>query len=134
MRAGQNPRMVWSLLADAVLVFHLGFILFALGGAALLPRWPRLVLLHVPALAWGTWIELSGGICPLTPLENSLRRSAGEAGYEGGFIAHYLLPVIYPDGLTPATQHVLAAVLLAVNLVLYLRWWRLSRPRRPRPR
>ena len=119
--------MASALLADAVVLLHLGFILFALLGAALLPRWPRLAWLHAPALAWGAWIELSGGICPLTPLENRLRHAAGEQGYDGGFIAHYLLPLIYPAGLTRETQWVLAAVLLAVNALLYLRWWRLTR-------
>ena len=119
--------MAPALLADAVVLLHLGFILFALLGAALLPRWPRLAWLHGPALAWGTWIELSGGICPLTPLENRLRHAAGEQGYDGGFIAHYLLPLIYPAGLTREIQWVLAAVLLAVNALLYLRWWRLTR-------
>jgi hypothetical protein len=119
--------MGWALLADAVVLVHLGFILFALFGAALLPRRPWLVLLHAPALAWGAWIELTGGICPLTPLENQLRHAAGERGYAGGFIAHYLLPLIYPDGLTREWQWLLAAVLIAVNLALYLRWWRISR-------
>ncbi len=119
--------MVAALLADAVLVLHLAFIVFALLGAALLPRRPWLVLLHLPALAWGAWIELSGGICPLTPLENELRRAAGQQGYEGGFVSHYLLPLIYPEGLTRGTQWLLAGVLLGVNLLLYLRWWRSSR-------
>ena len=116
-----------ALLADAVVLLHGGFILFALFGAALLPRRPALVWLHAPALAWGAWIELSGGICPLTPLENRLRAAAGGQGYDGGFIAHYLLPLIYPDGLTRELQWLLAAVLLAVNAALYLRWWRVRR-------
>jgi hypothetical protein len=122
--------MGWALLADAVVLVHLGFILFALCGAALLPRRAWLVALHLPALAWGTWIELSGGICPLTPLENRLRHAAGEQGYAGGFVAHYLLPLIYPEGLTQPVQWLLAAVLLAVNAALYLRWWRLARSAR----
>jgi hypothetical protein len=122
--------MAPALLADLVLVLHLGFIVFALFGAALLPRRPRLVWLHAPALAWGVWIEASGGICPLTPLENHFRRLAGEAGYGGGFIERYLLPLIYPDGLTPAVQWVLAGVLLAVNAALYARWWRHARAAR----
>lgn len=121
--------MAAALLADAVLVGHLAFIVFALLGAALLPRWPALVALHLPALAWGTWIELSGGICPLTPLENALRRAAGEQGYDGGFVDHYLLPIVYPEGLTRETQWGLAAILVAVNAALYGRWWWLSRRR-----
>lgn len=116
-----------ALLADAVVLLHLGFILFALLGAALLPRRPWLVLLHLPALGWGAWVELSGAICPLTPLENDLRRVAGQQGYDGGFVSHYLLPLIYPAGLTRETQWLLAGVLLAVNLALYARWWRLWR-------
>lgn len=107
------------LAADALLVLHLLFILFAtLGGALVLWR-ARFALLHLPALAWGLWIEWSHGICPLTPLENALRQSAGDAGYEGGFIEHYLLPLIYPPGLQPAHQLLLAAVLVALNLLLY---------------
>jgi len=123
--------MVAGWLADLVLLGHLGFIVFATLGAALLPRRPWLVWLHAPALAWGVWIEASGGVCPLTPLENRLRRIAGEQGYEGDFIGRYLLPLVYPEGLTPAVQWALAALLLAVNLALYGRWWRLRRPRRP---
>lgn len=111
-----------ALLADAVLVLHLGFILFATLGAALLLRWPRLIALHLPALGWGIWIELSGGICPLTPLENSFRARAGEQGYRGSFIEHYLVPVIYPDGLTRETQWILAAILIIVNAALYGLW------------
>ena len=82
-------------------------------------RWPRLLVLHLPALAWGVWIEISGGICPLTPLENSLRRAAGQSGYSGGFIDHYLGGLIYPAGLTREAQWVVAGVLLAINVVLY---------------
>lgn len=118
---------MYALLADAVLVFHLSFIVFATLGAALLLRWPRLIWLHLPALAWGIWIELSGGICPLTPLENSFRARAGEQGYQGSFIEHYLVPVIYPDGLTRETQWILAAILIIVNAALYGLWLRRRR-------
>jgi hypothetical protein len=118
-----------ALAADAVVALHAGFILFALLGAALLVRWPRLVWLHLPALAWGSWIELSGGICPLTPLENDLRAAAGQQGYAGGFIDHYLTPIIYPAGLTRATQLVFAGLLIGINALLYLRFWRARRPR-----
>ncbi len=120
-----------ALLADAVLLLHLVFIVFALFGAALLPRWPWLVALHLPALGWAAWVELSGSICPLTPLEHRLRIAAGEQGYEGGFIGHYLVPIVYPDGLTRQTQWLLAAMLIAVNLALYARWWRIRATRRP---
>ncbi|MCW1957113.1 MAG: DUF2784 domain-containing protein [Mycobacterium sp.] len=106
-------------LADAVLVFHGLFIAWAALGALAVWRWPRLALVHLPALAWGVWIETSGRICPLTPLENSLRRAAGEAGYSGGFIEHYLGRIIYPAGLTREAQWTVAGVLLVTNVVLY---------------
>lgn len=111
--------MNWSLLADAVLLLHGLFIAWAvLGGIAVL-RWPKLAWAHLPAAAWGVWIEWSGGICPLTPLEQRLRSAAGEAGYSGGFIEHYLAAAIYPQGLTRETQFVLGALVLAVNAVIY---------------
>lgn len=111
--------MLAGALADAVLVAHGLFIVWAALGAVAVWRWPKLVLLHLPALAWAVWIEVSGGICPLTPLENSLRRSAGQTGYSGGFIDHYVGGAIYPDGLTRETQWVIAGVLLTINVVLY---------------
>lgn len=111
--------MPYGPLADAVVLLHLAFVAFAVGGGFLAWRWPRVLWLHVPALLWATWIELSGGICPLTPLENVLRRRAGEQGYEVGFIEHYLLPLLYPIGLTRETQWILAAGLIAVNVVAY---------------
>ena len=119
--------MAASLAADAVLVLHLLFILFlALGGALVVWR-PPAVWLHLPALGWGVWIELTHGICPLTPLETSLRRAAGEAGYAGGFIDHYLVPLIYPPGLTPVHQFWIAVVLVVSNALLY--GWALLRHR-----
>lgn len=116
--------MIYGLLADAVLVLHLAFILFVVLGGLLALRWRRVALLHVPCAVWGLLIELYGWICPLTPLENSLRARAGEAGYRGGFIEHYLLPVIYPGGLTREVQLVLAVVVVAVNAGIYLLVWR----------
>ncbi len=111
--------MLYSLAADAVLVLHLLFILFAALGALLAAWRARLAWLHLPALAWATWIVATHGICPLTPLENSLRRTAGAAGYEGGFIDHYLVPLIYPPGLTQEHQAWIAAGLVAWNALLY---------------
>ena len=108
-----------GLLADGVLVLHGLFIAWAAFGALAVWRWPRLLVLHLPALAWGVWIEISGGVCPLTPLENSLRRAAGQSGYSGGFIDHYLGGLIYPAGLTREAQWAVAGVLLAINVVLY---------------
>ncbi len=120
-------------LADAVLVFHGVFIAWAAVGAIGVWRWPRLAWLHLPALAWAVWIETSGRICPLTPLENSLRRQAGQAGYSGGFIDHYVGRIIYPNGLTRETQWVIAGVLLLVNVGAYLMIVRRAR-RRASPR
>lgn len=111
--------MLDRLAADAVLVLHLAFIVFVLLGGLLALRWRRAPWLHLPAAAWGGYIELSGGLCPLTPLENSLRRAAGEAGYAGSFIEHYLLPVIYPAGLTQEIQYLLAAIVLGMNALAY---------------
>ena len=112
--------MLAHLAANAVVVFHLGFILFVIfGGWLVLFRW-RWAWVHVPAWAWGVWIEVSHRICPLTPLENGLRARAGEAGYGGGFIDHYLVPLIYPPGLQPRQQLYLAAGLLGMNAALYL--------------
>lgn len=108
-----------GLLADAVLVFHGLFIAWAALGALAVWRWPRLAVVHLPALAWAVWIESSGRICPLTPLENTLRRAAGESGYSGGFIEHYLGRIIYPAGLTREAQWTVAGALLLFNAAVY---------------
>lgn len=113
------PLVTWRILADALVLGHLLFVAFVVAGGFLTWRWPRAALAHLPALAWGLWIELSGNICPLTPLENHLRRLAGEAGYSGGFVEHYVLPVLYPPGLTRETQWVLAALLLLLSIAAY---------------
>ncbi|MCL4746566.1 MAG: DUF2784 family protein [Burkholderiaceae bacterium] len=113
--------MVWSLLASGVLALHLAFIAFAIGAGLLVIRWPRVAWAHVPALAWAALIEFAGGICPLTPLEVWLLRRAGESGYSGGFIEHYLTAIVYPDGLTRAHQVALGTAVLAVNALVYWR-------------
>lgn len=118
------------LLADLVLIAHLAFVLFVALGGLLARRWPRLAWIHVPAAAWGVLIEFAGWICPLTPLENRLRVRAGEAQYAGDFIARYLMPVIYPEGLTRETQVALGGVALIFNVLLYWRLWRRSSRRR----
>ncbi|HSQ70226.1 MAG TPA: DUF2784 domain-containing protein [Steroidobacteraceae bacterium] len=111
--------MLPRALADLVLLLHAAFVLFAvLGGFAVL-RWPRLAWLHLPAAAWGAVIELAGWICPLTPLENRLRRLAGDAGYQDGFIEHYLLGWLYPEALDRSVQVLLGLAVLAINLVAY---------------
>ena len=107
------------IAADAVMLVHFCFIAFALLGSFLALRWFRVIWLHVLALAWGIWIEASGRICPLTPLENHFRELAGQTTYGEGFITHYLGPVIYPAGLTRSTQFMILGVLVAVNAVGY---------------
>ena len=109
-------------LADAVLLLHGLFIVFVLIGALGVARWPWLAWLHLAAVAWAVYVAAAGRICPLTPIENALRRAAGEAGYDGGFIEHYLLAAIYPDGLTRGVQIGLGVVVLALNVVPYARW------------
>ena len=107
------------LLADALVVIHTAFVAFALLGGLLALRYRWAPWLHLPALAWGAWVSLAGRVCPLTPLENALRRQAGQQGYEGGFIEHYLVPLLYPPGLTPEQQAALGAALLLVNVAVY---------------
>jgi hypothetical protein len=111
--------MFYRLCADAVLLLHFGFIAFVLFGAVLAIRWPWVVAVHLPAAAWGFFVEITGRICPLTYVENYLRNRAGLSGYSEGFIEHYLLPVIYPVGLTQQIQYILAGVVVVVNVVAY---------------
>jgi hypothetical protein len=116
--------MLYRLAADAVLAAHLAFVLFVVCGGLLVLRTPRLAWLHLPAVTWGAYVELSGSICPLTPLEVTLRRGAGEAGYGGDFIEHYLVSLIYPAGLTRELQMALGAAVLLINLIVYVILWR----------
>jgi len=111
--------MAHRILADAVLVMHLAFILFVVAGGLLVLRWRGVAWLHLPAVAWGALIEFMGWICPLTPLEVWARSQAGEAGYTGGFIEHYLLPVVYPAALTRDLQIALGCLVLVVNVFVY---------------
>jgi hypothetical protein len=111
--------VIYSLLADLVVIAHLTFILFVVGGGLLAFRWKRAVWLHVPAAGWGVLIELAGWICPLTPLENRLRLKAGELGYEGSFVEHHILPLVYPEELTRNGQLVLGTSVLVVNALVY---------------
>jgi len=110
---------LYQFLAETVLVAHLAFIAFVLGGGLLLLRWPRLVWLHLPAMIWGVWVEVTGWVCPLTPLENYFRELAGGDLYRGDFIEHYLFPLIYPAGLTPTIQLILAGVMILFNVIIY---------------
>jgi hypothetical protein len=121
--------MLYSLLAELVLVFHAAFIVFALLGGLLALRWRALPWLHLPCVLWVMLVELNGWICPLTPLENRFREAAGAHGYSGSFIEHYLLSLLYPSGLTPGLQALFAAVVLGVNLAVYALLWRQWRRR-----
>ncbi|UCH20761.1 MAG: DUF2784 domain-containing protein [Deltaproteobacteria bacterium] len=111
--------MAYRLLADFVVVIHLAFIIFVVLGGLLVIRWPRLMWIHIPAASWGALIEFAGWICPLTPLENWLRFRSGMAGYAGGFIERYILPVLYPLNLTREIQFVMGAVVILVNFIAY---------------
>ncbi|MGE8364420.1 DUF2784 domain-containing protein [Cupriavidus basilensis] len=126
--------MMAAWLADAVVLLHLAYIVFVMLGGLLVLRWPRLAWLHLPAAAWGVAVEWSGWICPLTPLENTLRQRAGLQAYGGDFIQHYVLQLIYPDGLTREIQMVLGALVLALNMAVYFALYRRLRRRRANAR
>ena len=111
--------MHFRLAADAVLLLHLAFIGFAAFGGLMAFRWRWVPLIHLPAVAWAIHVELTGGICPLTTVENSFRLSAGQSGYADSFVEHYLLALIYPSGLTREIQWILAATVAVINLVIY---------------
>jgi hypothetical protein len=108
-----------GLLAGLVVAAHLAFVVFATAGGLLAVRWPRVAWVHVPAAAWAVYIELSGTLCPLTPIENRLRVQAGLDAYSGDFVARYLFPVLYPAGLTREAQVLIGAVVMAVNVAAY---------------
>ncbi len=117
--------MIYRALADLVLVLHLAFIVFVLAGGLLALRWRWAPLVHLPAALWGVLVQVSGRLCPLTPLENALRSAAGEAGYAGGFIEHYLVPTIYPVALSPQVGLLLASLVVLANALAYsIVWWR----------
>lgn len=122
--------MPWSALADALLVLHGLFIVWVVfGGLAVWAR-PLWAWAHLPCAAWGAWIEFSGGLCPLTPIEQRWREAAGEAGYRGSFVEHYLTVVIYPEGLTRDVQIALGFAVVAINVTLYGAAWRRAARRR----
>ena len=116
--------MLYRRAADLVLVAHLAFVAFVTAGGLLVLRWRRLAWIHVPVALWGIAIACVGFVCPLTPLENWLRRLGGETGYEGGFIEHYVTALLYPAGLTREAQLALGMLALAINVVVY---WRVAR-------
>jgi Protein of Unknown function (DUF2784) len=116
MNARQIP---YQLLADLVVLVHVAFVVFAVLGGLLAARWRRLVWIHLPAVIWAVIVEFFGWVCPLTPLENWLRRRAGQAVYPSDFIAHYILPVLYPEELSREVQITLGALVLLINLSVY---------------
>ena len=120
----------WAKLGvDIIVTLHLGFVVFVLFGGILLLKWPKFVWLHIPAVLWGILVELNGWLCPLTPLENYLREIAGLGLYEGDFVMHYLMPILYPVDLTRTTQIVFGLIVIGVNLTLYIYVFRI-RPHR----
>ncbi len=121
--------MLYRWLADGVVVLHFAFVLFVVLGGLLVLRWPRLAWIHVPVVIWGALIEFVGFTCPLTPLENWLRERGGERGYAGGFIEYYIIPALYPRGLTRTVQIVLGGIVLLNAGAVYGLLWRRRRHR-----
>jgi hypothetical protein len=115
--------MLFNAIANLLVIAHFLFVLFVILGGLLLFRWPGIAFVHLPATAWGVMIELNNWICPLTPFEQSMRRAAGEKGYTGGFIDHYITPLIYPEGLTPEIQWMLGGGVVLMNAAIYGIWW-----------
>ena len=124
--------MLYRIAAEVIVAFHLAFVVFVPFGALLALKWHWIPWVHLPAAAWGLFIELTGRGCPLTDLENALRASAGESGYAGGFIDQYLVTIIYPAGLTRGDQFILLLAVIVVNSLTYgwlhVRWFRSQRP------
>lgn len=117
---------MFRVAADLLVILHLAFVGFVVLGGLLVAGWPRLAWAHVPAAAWGIIIEYLGWVCPLTPLENDLRQRGGGSAYDGDFVEHYILPVLYPSGLTARTQIWLGSIALVINVLIY---WRVLRGR-----
>jgi hypothetical protein len=121
--------MYYAIAADLLLVIHLGFVCFVVAGGLLVLKWRRFMLLHLPAVVWGALIEFQGWLCPLTPWEQQLRQAAGQTGYQGSFLGHYLLPVLYPAGLDRDMQLIFGSMVIAINAVVY--GWLILRSRKP---
>ena len=124
--------MIFRLLADATVIVHLAFVAFVVCGGVLALRWRRVAWFHLPAAAWGAWVEFAGWVCPLTPLENWLRQRGGEAVYASSFVERYLLPVLYPSSLSRDAQWALGALVILVNAVVYAVVLRSRRKQRTR--
>ena len=111
--------MLLRIAADLIVLVHFAFVIFVVAGGLLALKWPKMAYLHIPAAVWGAWIGFANWICPLTPLENHLRRLVGEAGYAGGFIEHYITRILYPAGLTAGMRVILGVAVVAANLLVY---------------
>ncbi len=111
--------MLLRIAADLIVLVHFAFVIFVVAGGLLALKWPKMAYLHIPAAVWGAWIGFANWICPLTPLENHLRLLAGEAGYAGGFIEHYITRILYPAGLTAGMRVMLGVAVVAANLMVY---------------
>ncbi|MGH8398458.1 MAG: DUF2784 domain-containing protein [Gammaproteobacteria bacterium] len=111
--------MLYLLLSDLVVLIHFTFVIFVVLGGLLLFHWSWVVFLHLPAIIWGTLLEFNHWICPLTYLENWLRERAGVAAYQGDFVTHYMLPILYPAHLTAHIQIALGAFVIAINVIIY---------------
>jgi len=111
---------VFKIIADAIVVIHLLFIAFVIGGGLLVIHWPKAAFVHLPAAIWGALVEICSWICPLTPLENHFRHLAGKSSYGGDFIVQYLIPVIYPENLTASAQKILGLLVILMNVIFYL--------------
>lgn len=116
----QDQPVIYAFLADVVVVIHFAFVVFVVVGGVLVLRWRGLIWIHIPAAVWGALIEFGGWVCPLTPLEQWLRRKAGEEAYRGGFVERYVFGALYPEGLTREMQIALGIVVIAINAVVYL--------------
>jgi hypothetical protein len=112
--------VVFRVLADATVVLHFAFVVFALLGGLLVLRWPHVAWVHLPAAAWGAWVEFAGSVCPLTPLESWLREQGGQVVYRSSFVEHYLLPVLYPVSLTREIQWALGGIVVLINVAVYI--------------
>jgi len=119
--------MFYTLAADVIVLLHFGFVIFVVAGGLLVFQWRWIALLHLPSMLWGVLLEFRGWLCPLTPLENSLREASGHSGYSGGFIEHYILPVLYPVELDRNMQIAIGSIVIVINVAVY-GWliWRLK--------
>jgi len=115
--------MLERIIADFLVIIHMAFICFVVLGGLLVMRWKWIAIIHLPSVAWAAFIEFQGWICPLTPLEQHFRHLAGQSGYSGGFIEHYLIPLIYPSGLTRSIQMAIGVFVIIMNMIIYGRWF-----------